>query len=102
MTVVALGRLMANDCEKLVDSADSLAKIGGLLTNQKNAIPAVYDGFEGMVLGFGRSCANFANTAMARIADCRRYDRVKHAYHRYVQKPIGKRKAPIIGDYILE
>ncbi|MCY4288151.1 MAG: transposase [Aestuariivita sp.] len=70
ITVVALGRLMAKDCEKLVNGADRLTKRGGLLANQKNVIQAVYDGFEEMILDFSKSCANFVNTAMAGVVDC--------------------------------
>ena len=70
ITVVALGRLMANDCETLVNGADRLTKRGGLLANQKNVIQAVYDGFEEMILDFSKSCANFVNTAMAGVVDC--------------------------------
>ncbi|MCY4289563.1 MAG: hypothetical protein OXC63_13360 [Aestuariivita sp.] len=78
----------------MVNGADRLTKRGGLLANQKNVIQAAYDGFEEIVLGFSKSCANFVNTTMARIADCMQYDRVKYAHHRYLQKSIGKWKVP--------
>jgi len=92
MTLIALARLMTNDCERLIN--DHRHTRGGLLANQKNALSAVHDGFEAMLLGFAKSCAAFVSTAMARIADCMQRDRIHHSYHRYSQKPIGKWKPP--------
>jgi len=92
MTLIALARLMTNDCERLIN--DHRHTRGGLLANQKNALSAVHDGFEAMLLGFATSCAAFVSTAMARIADCMQRDRIHHSYHRYSQKPIGKWKPP--------
>ncbi len=65
-----------------------------VFSNLKNALSAVHDGFEAMLLGFAKSCAAFVSTAMARIADCMQRDRIHHSYHRYSQKPIGKWKPP--------
>ena len=68
MTLIALARLMTNDCERLIN--DHRHTRGGLLANQKNALSAVHDGFEAMLLGFATSCATFVRTTIARIADC--------------------------------
>ena len=94
LTLIALARLMSNDCETLVNGPGHLQRRGGLLANQKNALHAVYDGFEEMLPGFAQSCATFVSAAMARIADCMQRDRIHHSHHRVPRKPIGKWKPP--------
>ena len=94
MTLIALARLMTNDCERLINGPNHQNKRGGLRANQKNALSVVYNGFEEMLLRFTTSCASFVRTAIARIADCMQPDRHHRSYHRFSQKPIGKWKPP--------
>ncbi len=94
MTLIALARLMSNDCERLINGPNHRNKRGGLRANQKNALIAIHDGFEAMLLSFTKNCATFVRTTIARIADCMQPDRPHRSYHRFSQKPIGKWKPP--------
>ena len=63
MTLIALARMMSNDCETLINGSNHRPTRGGLRANQKNALSVVYNGFEEMMLRFTKSCAPFVRTA---------------------------------------
>ena len=94
MTLIALARLMSNDCEMHINGSDQRQARGGLRANQKNALQVVHAGFENMVLNISTSCATIVRRAIACIADCMQWDRPHHSYHRFSQKPTGKWKPP--------
>ena len=94
MTLIALARVMSNDCETLINGSNHRPTRGGLRANQKNALSVVYNGFEEMMLRFTKSCATFVRTTLARIADCMQPNRPHRSTHRFSQKPIGKWKPP--------